>query len=432
MIAAEVYLWGTLIGVVEQADVSDTPRFNYAPDFLRSGREVAPFTMPLSDRIYSFPELNVVTFFGLPGLLADSLPDKFGTRLIERYLAEQGRTLSSLTAVERLCYVGSRGMGALEYVPAYQYAADYKESLQIDALVRLASDVLSERMEMRLTDNVQIMEQILRVGTSAGGARAKAIVAWNEKMGDIRSGQIETGDGYGHWIIKFDGVENNKDKGDRADDPAYTRIEYAYHLMTVAAGITMSPCRLLQRDGRYHFMTRRFDRDPQNGEKIHMLTLGGMAHYDFNDVGAYSYEQVAQILQRLHCGQNEIAELYRRMVFNAMTCNYDDHVKNISFLMNRRGEWHLSPAYDITYAYDPTNRWLAKHQMSINCKLDGIAKEDLMQCGKSMNLRRTHCEYILDDVQKAVSDWRKWAEKAFVPEDAAEFIRGQFHCNRLS
>lgn len=298
MSVAEVYLWGTRIGAIQQETVTSVPVFNYDSDFLRSGIEPAPLVMPLSARSWSFPALSEESFHRLPGLLADSLPDKYGTRLIERYLAEQGRSIHSLTAVERLLYTGKRGMGALEYVPAADYAKVDDASINISALVELASEILSERERVHIADHDHVMEQILNVGTSAGGARAKAVVAWNPETGDIRSGQIDAGMGYTYWLIKFDGVKNNKDKGEKADRETHTRIEYAYYLMARNAGIVMSDCRLYQESGYYHFMTRRFDRNEEGG-KFHMQSLGAIAHYDYNMPGVYSYEQAYDVMNRI-------------------------------------------------------------------------------------------------------------------------------------
>lgn len=423
MIAAEVYLWGTRIGVVAQNDATDFTRFNYDSRFIRSGIEVSPFVMPLSNRVYSFPALSEETFHRLPGLLADSLPDKFGTKLLEQYLANQGRSLDTLSAVERLCYTGSRGTGALEYVPAKELIDAKDTSIDVDALVQLASDILSSRKSVHVTDNSRMMEQIISVGTSAGGARAKAVVAWNRTTGDIRSGQVHAGDGYEYWIIKFDGVENNKDRDDTADGPAFTRIEYAYYRMARTAGIEMSECRLHEESGKYHFMTKRFDRKPVTGEKVHMQSLGALAHYDFNEPGAHSYEQTADLLYRLNMGQAEIEQLFRRMVFNELARNLDDHVKNISFLMDKQGVWSLSPAYDVTYAYNPKNRWLAKHQMTINGKQEHITLDDLVESGQHMNISRNRIIGIIEDVDEAIKAWPSYAKEAKLSERVVEEVQ---------
>lgn len=425
MITAEVYLWGTRIGAVAQTDNSSVPLFNYDKNFLDSGIEVSPVVMPLSPMVYSFPALSKDTFYGLPGLLADSLPDKFGTKLIERYLSEQGRDMNSLTAVERLLYTGKRGMGALEYAPAKDYGEVRDGSINIDALVKLASDILSEREKVHVSGDEQTMEQIINVGTSAGGARAKAIIAWNPETKDIRSGQIDAGTGYEYWLLKFDGVENNKDKGDKADTPAYTRIEYAYYLMARKAGIIMSDCQLYKESGRYHFMTKRFDRSPE-GAKIHMQSLGAMAHFDYNMPGAYSYEQAAAVMNRLNLGQKAMEQMFRRMTFNILMRNQDDHVKNISFLMDKSGAWSLSPAYDITYANDRESMWLKSHQMSMNGKREGFDADDFYAGGRHMNLTKRKVEKILTEVKEAVGAWESCAESAFLDEKEMSFIRRQF------
>lgn len=422
---AEVYLWGTRIGAVAQDGLHDLPRFNYDRHFLSSRIEVSPIVMPLSERIYSFPSLSKETFHDLPGLLADSLPDKFGTKLIERYLADQGRDIRSLTAVERLLYTGKRGMGALEYVPQMDYASVKDTSINISALVDLASEILTEKEKLHIHSDEHTMEQILSVGTSAGGARAKAIIAWNRESNDIRSGQIDAGTGYEYWLIKFDGVKNNKDKGDKEDGPVYTRIEYAYYLMAREAGIIMNDCQLYQESGNYHFMTKRFDRD-NNGRKIHMQSLGALAHFDYNMPGAHSYEQAARIIAQLGLGQKTMEQFYRRMAFNIIARNQDDHVKNISFLMDRTGTWSLSPAYDITYANDPSNRWISKHQMSMNGKTDHFTIDDFFKSGQTMNLSKAKIKKILSDIHSAVEMWDTYAENAFLREDKMERIKANF------
>lgn len=425
MDVAEVYLWGTRIGAAVQDGIGDMPKFNYDKDFIGSGIELSPVVMPLSERIYSFPALSKQTFHGLPGLLADSLPDKFGTKLIERYLAERGRNLKSLTAVERLLYTGKRGMGALEFFPQKNYNVAEDAPVDINALVELASMILTDRENIHISAGEDAMEQIINIGTSAGGARAKAVVAWNRQTDDIRSGQIDAGEGYEYWLIKFDGVKNNKDKGDQEDGQAYTRIEYAYYLMAKEAGIMMSDCQLYQESGRYHFMTKRFDRD-ESGKKIHMQTLGALAHYDYNMPGAHSYEQAAHIIEQLGIGQKAVEQFFRRMVFNIVMRNQDDHVKNISFLMSRTGEWSLAPAYDITYASDETNYWLARHQMSMNGKTEQFETEDFYECGRAMNLSKAKVRKILDEVRAAALLWEQCAQKAFLKERDMEAVKGQF------
>lgn len=425
MTVAEVILWGTKIGTIVFDDYNRLGAFEYDSEFLRSGIEVSPIVMPLSRRVYTFPELSKQSFHGLPGLLADSLPDKFGNAVINAWLQGQGRSPESFNPVERLCYTGNRGMGALEYVPARGPVVRESEKIELEKLVQLASDILGSRENMHLTVGENSIQEIIRVGSSAGGARAKAVIAWNEKTGDIRSGQIEAEKGYGYWLIKFDGVEKNGDK-EGEDVVQYTRIEYAYYLMAKDAGILMNECRLYEEKGRYHFMTRRFDRNPVTGGKIHMQSLGGLAHFDFNQPGAYSYEQAVRVMHQIRLSNQEIAQFYRRMVFNVLARNQDDHVKNISFLMERNGDWHLAPAYDVTYAYNPEGMWTGSHQMTVNGKREDITRGDLLACAKSMGLKKTNAEQIIEDVGKSISEWEKFADKANLKNSLVRYIAGQF------
>lgn len=410
MIAAEIMLWGTRIGTVSLNEDTGFASFEYDREFIRSGIEIAPVAMPLSARVYTFPELLKNSFHGLPGLLADSLPDKYGNAVINSWLESQGRSAESFNAIERLCYTGKRGMGALEFSPAIGPKHTGSESLELDELVKLASKILSSRENLHISDGEAAMEQLLKVGTSAGGARAKAVIAWNEQTGDIRSGQVEAGAGYGYWLIKFDGVENNGDKEGR-DSAQYTRIEYAYYLMAVDAGIDMTECRMYREGNRSHFMTRRFDRG-EDGSKLHMQTLGAVAHFDFNSPGAYSYEQAAQVLRRLRVGSEGFLQLYRRMVFNVLAQNRDDHVKNISFLMDRSGAWSLSPAYDVTYAYKPDGIWTGTHQMSVNGKRDHIDRGDFAACAETMGIKASKASAIIEDVENAIKRWPDYADRA--------------------
>ena len=326
---AEVKLWGRTIGAVVLEDGSEVAAFEYDPAFARSGIEIAPLTMPLSNRVYRFGELARETFHGLPGLLADSLPDKFGTALINAWLAAQGRTPDSFNAVERLCYTGNRGMGALEFVPATGPTREHSEQVQVAELVKLASDVLMDRNKLHTSfddeHNRQALRHILQVGTSAGGARAKAVIAWHPDTDQVRSGQVDAGAGFEYWLLKFDGVAGNKDK-ELEDPQGYGAIEYAYYRMAQDAGIAMNECRLLEENGRRHFMTKRFDR-LDGGDKLHMQSLGAMAHFDFNMAGAYSYEQALLVIRQLGLPMETIEEQFRRMTFNVMARNQDDHVK---------------------------------------------------------------------------------------------------------
>ena len=413
---AEVYLWGTRIGIAYLPEDSEYVSFEYDKHFLKSGIEVSPLYMPLSKRVYSFPNLPIEAFHGVPGLLADSLPDKFGNAVINQWLAGQGRTPDSFHVIERLCYTGKRGMGALEYVPSSGPADTGKESVNIEEMVRFASDVLKSREDIHiaLKENIAA-KQLLKLGTSAGGARAKAIIAWNEETGDVRSGQIDAGDGYGYWLIKFDGVESNGDHG-LNDEPEYTLIEYAYYRMAADAGIHMNECRILQENGRHHFMTKRFDREENSNRKMHMQTLGALAHIDYNTPGLCSYEQAASYARQIGLEYQDLEQLYRRMVFNVLAANQDDHVKNISFLMDRRGKWSLSPAYDMTFAYNSNNRWLSAHQMTVNHKNKAITEEDLITSGKAMDIKEAKCRKIIHDIKEVTERWDSYAEAAGIRE----------------
>ena len=427
MITAQVWLWGRCIGAVSADGPDQVARFQYLPEFVGSGIELSPLTMPLSHRVYQFRQLDWASFHGLPGLLADSLPDKFGHALIDQWLAQQGRTAAEFGPIERLCYVGRRGMGALEFRPVRGPRQRKARPVAMDALVELASAILQKRQQLResfgSTGRLQALNEILRVGTSAGGARAKAIIAWNPDTQEVRSGQIEAGDGFSHWLLKFDGVRNNADK-ELADPSGYGAVEYAYSLMATEAGIQMSECRLLEENGRRHFMTRRFDRDEQ-GRKLHMQTLGGLAHFDFNLAGAYSYEQAMQVIQQLELPMSAREEQFRRMCFNVLARNQDDHVKNIAFLMDSGGRWSLSPAYDLTYSYNPNGAWTAQHQMSLNGRRDNYRWADLQAVARHVGLARGRDRQILDQVRSAVDDWPSFASNAGVPENWAQTIGRQ-------
>ena len=425
MIGTEVYLWGTKIGTVIQQNITEIPQFMYDKKFLKSEIELSPIMMPLSSQIYSFPTLSEKTFHGLPGMLADSLPDKYGNKIIDNYLAKEGRSIEGLTAVERLCYVGKRGMGALEYVPQKGYEIP-DQSIDIDKLAKLADDILAERENLSIKADVNALQQLIKVGTSAGGARAKALIAWNEEIGDIRSGQIDAGKGYSYWLLKFGTIRNNKDKDKEADGKDYAKIEYAYYLMTIDAGIQMEECRLIKTAEGVHFATKRFDRD-KDGKKIHMQSLGGIAHYDFNEAGAHSYEQIAGIMRKLSLPQIEIEQLFKRMVFNEVAKNYDDHVKNVSFLMDRRGKWKLAPAYDMTFSYNPTSLWTSNHQIMINGKRNGITIEDMFICGKNMDISEKKIKQIVNQTIQVVNHWPQYAQKAELEEVYMEEIRKHHH-----
>ncbi len=422
---AEVRLWERTIGAVTLDDGRDVAAFQYDPTFARSGIELSPLVMPLSDRVYEFPALPRRTFHGMPGLLADSLPDTFGNALIDAWLATEGRTPDSFGPVERLCYTGTRGMGALEFAPVLGPRTRASREINLDALVQLASDVLTHRNDLRghfhTSSATQTLQDILRVGTSAGGARAKAVIAWNEDTNEVRSGQIAAGDGFAYWLLKFDGVAGNRDK-ELDDAKGFGVVEYAYYRMARAAGITMSECRLQEENGRRHFMTRRFDRLPGGG-KLHMQSLCALAHFDFNAAGAYAYEQALLTLRQLQLPMASVEEQFRRMAFNVVARNQDDHVKNIAFLMTQRGEWSLAPAFDVTYSYNPTGAWTAAHQMTLNGKRDGFTYADFDRCARASQMKRGRARAIVDEVIATVRRWPDFAAEARLEDSLRDRIR---------
>ncbi len=420
--AAFVQLWGMRVGAVAWNSDQGCATFEYAAKFLELGLDLSPLKMAIAtarrgSARFVFRALPKDTYWGLPGLLADSLPDRFGNRIIDAWLAGQGRTPASFSTVERLCYTGKRAVGALEFSPAFDVGAAKSVPIEVGRLVELAQTVLDERAGLRgnLSQDTAALLEIIRVGTSAGGARPKAVIAWNGQTGEIRSGQIDAPPGFDYWLLKFDGIRDNT-----LGDPAgYGRIEYAYHQMAAAAGITMSECRLYEENGRAHFMTRRFDR-PQQGGKLHLLSLCGMAHFDFNDPSAYSYEQAFQTMRALRLPYADAEQQYRRMVFNIVARNQDDHTKNIAYLMDRSGVWRLSPAFDVTYAYNPSGRWTSNHQMSVNGKRDFFTRKDLLLVGKEMNIRS--CTRIIDEIVEAVASWPSHAAEAGVDKPQIKSI----------
>jgi serine/threonine-protein kinase HipA len=431
MTDAAVRLWGTTIGAVSWLDDVQYGVFQYEPAFAASGIQLAPLTMPLGHDPFSFPALPRDTFKGLPGMLADSLPDKFGNRLIDAWLAQQGRTPASFDPVERLCYIGTRGIGALEFEPSTGANPARSTSLRIADLVELANRVLDDRAQLSgklkgSKHDQTVLEDILRVGTSAGGARAKAVLAWNPATGEFRSGQVAAGSGFEHWLLKFDGVTGNADK-ELADPLGFGRIEFAYSLMARQAGIQMTPCRLHLEGGRAHFMTKRFDRTDA-GDKLHMQSLTAMMHYDFNAPGAYSYEQPVQVLKHLGAAQDDIEQQVLRALFNVLARNQDDHPKNIAYLMDRTGNWRLSPAFDLSYSYNPSGAWTDRHQMSLNGKRDGFEHGDLMQFCAAAGYKRAQSERHLGRVIAAVREWPRFAQEAGVPAaDIARISRALRH-----
>lgn len=413
---AQVNLYGQVMGYVRWDNQYDRALFEYDADFVRKGIEPSPLQMPTREgRVYSFGDLNRETFKGLPGLLADSLPDTYGRALFDKWLSLMGRTSSN--AIETLCFMGKRCMGAMEFEPAIEMSSRDMR-IEMDTLVEVAREALSEKSQFSThlsEDKKAAIADILRLGTSAGGQRAKAIIAYNSQTQEIRSGQVEAPDGFDYYLIKLDGVSATT--GFRETEN-YGRLEYSFYRLARACGIDMIDCTLLEENGRAHFMTKRFDR--MNGHKVHMQTLCGLAHYDFRQQHAYSYEQAFDVMRGLHLSYAEAQEMFRRMVFNVVVRNRDDHTKNISFLMNEQGHWYLSPAYDMGYAYNPNGNWTATHQMSVNGKFDNITRQDLMTCATNNNIK--NAAEIIDQVCDVAAHWSTIARECGVPQTMIDGI----------
>lgn len=418
---AHIKIWGELVGAVVWDDARQMALLEYEPSFARKGIELSPLKMPCNtaSRIYSFPELRVPhhslynTFKGLPGLLADVLPDKYGGQLINTWLAQQGRAENSMNPVEQLCFIGTRGMGALEFEPQTIKAKQRTSSVELDSLIGVAAKMLRHRKSFAINlqgDEEVAIKQLITIGTSAGGARPKAVIAYNNKTGEVRSGQTKVPQGFEHWLIKLDGVSDVQ----LGDTQGYGRVEMAYYKMAIAAGINMMPCKLLEENGRAHFMTKRFDREANN-EKHHIQTFCAIKHYDFNETNSFSYEQLFQTMRELRLSYPEAEEMFRRMVFNVLARNCDDHTKNFSFRMKQGESWELAPAYDVCHAYRPGSMWVSRHALSVNGKREGIGSADFLQVGKSMNIK--NAKRVIGEVNDAVSQWESWADESGVDNE---------------
>ncbi len=421
---AYIWLWEMLVGAVSWDPDKEHATFEFDRTFLEKGLDLSPLKMPIAEALrgtakFEFRTLPKRTFRGLPGMLADALPDKFGNRIIDTWLARQGRTSESFNSVERLCYTGKRAMGALEFSPIIDQSIERSVPVEVSELVQLAQRVTNERLKLKDRFNQgdsDVILNIIRVGTSAGGTRPKAVIALNDETKKVRSGQIDAPEGFDYWVLKFDGVKENSLR-----DPAgYGRIEYAYYKMATSSGIIMTECRLFKENDRAHFMTKRFDRT-KNKEKLHMQSLCALAHFDFNDPGAYSYEQAFQIMRELKLPYSDAEQQFRRMVFNVVARNQDDHTKNITFLMDKNGQWRLSPAYDVIYAYNPTGDWTSRHQMSINGKRDNFIRDDLLSVSKEMNIKSG--DRIISDIVEVVSNWPTFAKDTGVEVSQLKSIR---------
>ena len=414
---AKVRMFGQNIGTFVWDDSYRVARFEYDNDFVGKGIEPSPIMMPVQQgRIYSFGSLHWDTFNGLPGMLADSLPDTYGRALFDQWLTLTGRTTSN--PVESLCFLGQRCMGALEFEPATGPSSDANMKFEIDSLIDVAREALSKKKDFGVNldaDRKAAIAEILRLGTSAGGQRAKAIIAYNKETGEVRSGQISAPEGFDHYLIKLDGV--TAEAGFKKTEN-FGRLEYSFTELVKNCGIDMTECSLIEENGRAHFLTKRFDRE--NGRKLHMQTLCGMAHYDFRLKNGYSYEQAFNVMRRLRLSYSQAQEMFRRIVFNVVVRNQDDHTKNISFLMDPSGQWRLSPAYDMGFAYNPKGAWTATHQMSINGKFDNITREDLLSLAKANNIK--NASEIIDQVCETVAGWPELAKNCGVPQKMIDGI----------
>jgi serine/threonine-protein kinase HipA len=419
---AFINLWSKRVGAIAWDVDRRIGSFEFDPAFLSNKWDIAPLKMPTegaSGRVFSFDELrDTQTFKGLPGLLADVLPDKYGNTLINAWLARNGRPENSLNPVELLCFIGKRGMGALEFEPVEPKTTNNATIIELDSLIHIVQEILSGRLDFKTNlsaNDEKAFIDILKIGSSAGGARAKAVIAYNPITKEVRSGQTDAPKGFSHWLLKFDGVTDQQ----LGTSYGYGRVEMAYHLMAKDAGIQMTECRLLEENGRAHFMTQRFDREHGKG-KLHVQSFCAMAHYDFNDITGYSYEQIFETLRSLLLPYSDAEQLYRRMVFNVVARNCDDHTKNFAFIMDKTGQWKLTPAFDICHTYSPNSTWVSQHSLSINGKRKDITRQDLISVAKKMNIKKQ--EQIIDQIVAIVSNWRVYAEKVGVNNDLKDAI----------
>ncbi len=427
----EIRIWDKLVGAAMWDETQQLAVFEFDTKFLNTGWDLAPIKMPInsSNRIYRFPNLrkekdaSVDTFKGLPGLLADSLPDRYGNQLINIWLAQQGRPANSMNPVEQLCFIGSRGMGALEFEPAQFRAAKQTFNIEIAGLVQAAQRMLANKESFKTNlnkDEEKALQEILKIGTSAGGARPKAVIAYNPKTGEVKSGQTNVPKGFEHWLLKLDGVSDTQ----FGESDGCGRVEYAYYLMAKECGIDISKCELIEENGRAHFMTKRFDRE-ENNIKHHVQTFCGIQHFDYNNLHSYSYEQLFQTMRLLHLTYPNAEQMFRRMVFNVLATNCDDHTKNFSFRLKKDEKWELAPAYDVCYSYDPTNIWVSQQTLSINGKRKGITKNDLMTIAKSNTIKKG--EKIIESINAVVKNWNDFAFNAIVRDDLRQTIQRNLH-----
>ena len=416
---AFIHIWGHRVGAIAWNNSTGTAGFEYDSSFRQLGLELSPLKMPLNrNAVFSFPELrNSNTFKGLPGLLADVMPDKYGNAIINSWLQKNNRPSNSLNPVEILCFIGKRGMGAFEFEPNHAETEMQDVDLEISSLVHIAEQILQERQDFNSLfskmDDKHLYD-LLKIGTSAGGARAKAVIAFNPNTKQVRSGQSDIPEGFEHWLFKFDGVMDQQ----FGASSGYGRVEMAYYLMAKAAGITMQECQLFEENGRAHFMTKRFDR--VGNEKLHMQSFCGLQHYDFNEVNSFSYEQLFETMRLLGLPYTDARQLFTRMVFNVMARNCDDHTKNFAFLMDKNGKWSLSPAFDVCHAYRPNSPWVSQHALSIEGKRTDFDVKDFINLATKMNIKKPL--EIVEQVRNAVGDWQKYAKEVEVDESLVKAI----------
>ncbi len=422
---AQIKLWGKNVGAIRWDVSRQLGFFQYSAAFAKQGVELAPLKMPLTqqNRIYSFPELRPArgatesTFKGLPGLLADLLPDRYGNQLINSWLAKTGRPAGSMNPVEKLCFIGVRGMGALEFEPAHPVNREKDFGIEVNSLVETARAMLEQREQFSTSlqeKGTDAVRDVLRIGTSAGGARPKAVVALNPKTGELRSGQTTAPAGFEHWLLKLDGVSSEQ----FGESSGWGRVEYAYYLMAKDCGINIMPCQLIEENGRAHFLTQRFDREGY--QKHHIASWCGLEHYDFNDMQAYSYEQLFGTMRKLKLTYPEAREMFRRMVFNVLATNYDDHTKNFSFILKQDDRWRLAPAYDLCFAYDEKSIWVNQQTLSINGKRNDITSEDFVSIAK--NIGAKNARQIIEGVCITIRNWKTYAATAGVSKRLTQHI----------
>jgi serine/threonine-protein kinase HipA len=420
----EVRAWNRTVGAVALDPHSEYYAFEYAPEWLRTGIELSPLRMPARQGVFEFPDLAERTFYRLPALLADALPDNFGNALVSATLVSQGVRSESITPLDRLAYAGTRSMGALEFAPPFGSQSQGSTMIQVADLVVAARSAL--RGDFSGDDQIQsALAELITVGTSAGGARAKAVISFNPGTGQVRSGQFDAPSGYEYWILKLDGVD---DQGQFGRTQGFGRVEFAYSKMARAAGIDMMPCRLLEESGRAHFMTQRFDRDIV-GAKRHIQSLCAMDHLDFNAPDTHSYAQYFDVIDRLELGRQALEQAFRRCALNVAAANRDDHTKNLGFVCSANGEWSLAPAYDVNHSYNPQGRWTQRHQMSVNAKFDHITRDDLLSLAERFAVPGARS--ALGDVASAVSHWREFADECDVDQRHAARIEGDIEQFRL-